>query len=296
MLDRQARRLGELLLRGLAAEFDLEPARGARELLLPLDDVHGDTDRARVIRDGALHRLADPPGGVGRELVAAAPVELLDRAVESERSLLDQIQERHAETAVALRDRHDQAQVRLDHAALRALVAALDRLREDDLLVGGQQLVTADVGEEELQAVGRAPDLVDLEVDLRLRRLPLLLVGERRPDIQADRLQLARQLLDLVVAEVVLQHERLEVDELDVAALLGVLDEGPGAFALEQIVKLILRQMRVSPFVRLVVCGETGNLRTVGAVSWLRQGTYFAPTWLPGPLFPCACRNFVSRG
>jgi hypothetical protein len=93
--------------------------------------------------------------------------------------------------AVALRDRHDQAQVRLDHAALRALVAALDRLREDDLLVGGEQLVAADVGEEELQAVGRASDLVDLEVDLRLRRLLLLLVYERRPDFETDRLELA---------------------------------------------------------------------------------------------------------
>ena len=35
-------------------------------------------------------------------------------------------------------------------------VAALDLLREHDLLGGGQQLVAADVGEEELQAVGRA--------------------------------------------------------------------------------------------------------------------------------------------
>ena len=234
---------------GLAAELDLEPARGARQLLLPLDDVDGDADRARVIRDRALHGLADPPGGVRRELVPAPPVELLDRAVQAERALLDQIEERHAETAIALGDRHDEAQVRLDHAALRALVAALDRLREDDLLVGGEQLVAADVGEEELQAVGRAADLVDLEVDLRLRGLLLLLVGERRPDVQADRLQLARQLLDLVVGEVVLEHERLEVDELDVPALLGVLDERAGAVALEQIVKLILRQMRVSPFV-----------------------------------------------
>jgi hypothetical protein len=36
-----------------------------------------------VVRHGALHRLADPPGRVRRELVAAPPVELLDRAVEA---------------------------------------------------------------------------------------------------------------------------------------------------------------------------------------------------------------------
>src|ERR671938_779014 len=98
VLDRQAGRLRELGLRRFAPELDLEPARGARELLLPLDDVHGHADRARVVRDRALHRLADPPGRVRRELVAAAPVELLDGAVEAERPLLDQVEERHAET------------------------------------------------------------------------------------------------------------------------------------------------------------------------------------------------------
>src|SRR5207302_225905 len=78
VLDRQPGRLGELVLRRLAPELHLEPACGAPEFLLPLDDVDGDANRPRVVRDGALHRLADPPGGVGRELVAAAPVELLD--------------------------------------------------------------------------------------------------------------------------------------------------------------------------------------------------------------------------
>src|SRR5581483_6343473 len=52
VLERETRRLGQLFLRRLAAELDLEPARRARQLLLALDDVHRDTDRARVIRDG----------------------------------------------------------------------------------------------------------------------------------------------------------------------------------------------------------------------------------------------------
>src|SRR4051812_42725651 len=54
VLDRQSGRLGELVLRGLAAELDLEPARRARQLLLALDDVDGDADRAGVIGDRAL--------------------------------------------------------------------------------------------------------------------------------------------------------------------------------------------------------------------------------------------------
>src|SRR5919202_395014 len=134
VLDRQPGRLGELVLRRLAPRLDLEPARRARQLLLALDDVDGHADRAGVVRDRALDRLADPPGRVGRELVAAPPVELLDRAVEAERALLDQVEEGNAEPAVALRDRHDQAQVRLDHAPLRGRIAPLDRLRERDLL------------------------------------------------------------------------------------------------------------------------------------------------------------------
>src|SRR5262245_1897591 len=115
VLHRETGRLGQLVLRRLAAELDLEPARGARELLLALDDVHGHADRARVIRHGALHRLADPPRGVGRELEAASPVELLDGAVQPQRSLLDQVEERNAEPTVALRDRDDEPEVRLDH-------------------------------------------------------------------------------------------------------------------------------------------------------------------------------------
>src|SRR4029079_17215372 len=78
VLERQSGRLGQLLLRRLASELDLEPPRGAGELLLALDDVHRDADRARVVCHGALHRLPDPPGRVGRELEAAPPVELLD--------------------------------------------------------------------------------------------------------------------------------------------------------------------------------------------------------------------------
>src|SRR5207344_2133070 len=100
-----------LFLRRFAAELDLEAASRPTELLLPLDDVDGYADRARVVRDRALHRLANPPGRVGRELVAAAPVELLDRAVQAERALLDQVEERQALVAVVLGDRDDQAQV-----------------------------------------------------------------------------------------------------------------------------------------------------------------------------------------
>jgi hypothetical protein len=166
-----------------------------------------------VVRDRPLHRLADPPGRVGRELVAAAPVELLDGAVQPERPLLDQVEERHAEPAVALGDGDDEPEVRLDHVTLCRRVAALDPLREHDLLGGGEQLVAPDVGEEELQAVGGAGDRDGGHLGL-WRRLLLLsfssfgasaggAAAAARPaaDLEPGALQLPRELLDLVVVE-----------------------------------------------------------------------------------------------
>ena len=60
-----------------------------------------------------------------------------------------------AVTLVLLRDRDDEAEVRVDHPVLRPLVAALDLLRELDLLGGGQQRVAPGLVEEELERVGR---------------------------------------------------------------------------------------------------------------------------------------------
>ena len=92
--------------------FGLELALGAVELLQHVVDVDRDPDRARLVGDRARDRLADPPGGVGGELEALAVVELLDRAHQADRALLDQIEERQALVAVALGDRDHEPQVR----------------------------------------------------------------------------------------------------------------------------------------------------------------------------------------
>ena len=119
----------------LAAELGDELALGAADLVQLLDDVDRDADRPRLVGERAGDRLADPPGRVGRELEALAVVELLRRADEAERALLDQVEERQALVAVVLGDRDDEAQVRLDHLLLRVEVAALDALGELDLLL-----------------------------------------------------------------------------------------------------------------------------------------------------------------
>ncbi len=90
-----------------------------------------DTDGARLIGDRAGDRLADPPGRIGRELVAAAILELVDRLHQADVAFLDQVQELQAAVGVFLGDRDHQAQVGLDHFLLGLAGFALALL--DDL-------------------------------------------------------------------------------------------------------------------------------------------------------------------
>src|SRR5207302_301860 len=85
------------------------------DLVQLLDHVDGDADRARLVGDRAGHRLPDPPRRVGRELVALAVVELLDRPDQAERPLLDQVEKGQAAAEGALRDRDDELVVRGVH-------------------------------------------------------------------------------------------------------------------------------------------------------------------------------------
>ena len=160
---RQVELLADLRRGRLAAELAAQLPLGAHDLVQLLDDVDGHADRPRLVGERPAHGLADPPRRVRRELEPLAVVELLGGADEADRALLDQIEERQPLVAVALCDRDDEAQVRLDHRLLRAVVAALDPLRELDLLRRGQQVDLADVLQEQLQRVGR--DVRRVEVD-----------------------------------------------------------------------------------------------------------------------------------
>src|SRR5262245_38795766 len=147
----------------LTAELAAELPLGAHDLVQLLDDVHRHPDRPRLVRERTGDGLANPPCRVRRELEPLAVVELLGGAHEPDRPFLDQIEERQPLVAVPLRDRDDQAQVRLHHRLLRAVVAALDLLRELDLLRSGEQVDLADVLQEELERVGRHVGRVEIE-------------------------------------------------------------------------------------------------------------------------------------
>ena len=63
------------------------------------------------------------------------------------------------------------------------------------------------------------------------------------------RLELARDLLGLLVVQLVLERERLELGRLDAAALLRALDQRLDLVGLEQFSQLVLGQEAcVSPF------------------------------------------------
>jgi hypothetical protein len=109
--------------------------------------------------------------------------------------------------------------------------------------------VTSDVGEEQLQAVGRSDDR--LGIDLRrldLGRLLLLGCGGRASlrDLETDGLELTLKLGDFLLAEIVLERKRLQLHGLDEAALLGGLHHRAGALVLEQFVQMLVRQRRLS--------------------------------------------------
>ena len=109
---------------------------------------------------------------------------------------------------------------------------------------GGQQLVLADVGQEELQAVARARRCVGLVDDRLGLCLGGLLLGDRLAHLEPDALELASRDPRPRVAEVVLDGERLELGRFDPAALLARLEQRAGAFGLKQFGQLVLSQVR----------------------------------------------------
>src|SRR5438128_1981936 len=120
------RQLGE---RGVASQLGLQ---AVARLLDPGQLVAGvdrQTDGAGRVGDASLHGLANPPGGVRRELEALAPVELLDGVDQAEVALLDEIQQRQTRRLVLLGDRDDQAQVGVDEG-LGRLFAGVGRAQQ----------------------------------------------------------------------------------------------------------------------------------------------------------------------
>ncbi len=111
----------------LEAGFLQDLAGDAVHLVDGLDHVHRDADGAGLVGDRAGDGLADPPGGVGRELVAAAVFELVHRLHQADVAFLDQVEELQAAVGVLLGDGDHQTQVGLDHLLLGVAAPRLRR-------------------------------------------------------------------------------------------------------------------------------------------------------------------------
>ena len=228
LLEWQGRLLGDLLERRLASELRPERPLGAVHLLQPLDDVDGHADRAGLVGERARNGLPDPPRRVRRELEAAAPVELLDGADQPERALLDQVEERQPLVPVVLRDRDDQAEVGLDHVLLRAHVAALDLLRELDLL----RAVSSACRPASRRKSCSASVVVSWATSRGGRRRRLL--GRRLVDDDLD-----PAAVELAVERVLL--EGVQLVRLDDVGELGRLQRAGLLGSLQQLLELVVR-------------------------------------------------------
>jgi hypothetical protein len=153
-------------------------------------------------------------------LACLSPVELLDRTDEPDDPFLDQIEQRQAVALVALRDRDDQAEVRVDHPLLRLHVAALDPLRELDLLLRDQKRPAAGLVQEQLERVRR----LDREVAVDVRR-PLGLTAAVVAHLDSALVELLVEAADVLVVQLVLGGELIEPREVDATLTLSLGDQ-----------------------------------------------------------------------
>ena len=104
----------ELSQRGLATQIRPQPLLQQRPAAQQVAGVNGQPDEAARVGERPRHGLPDPPVHIGAEAKALAPVVFVDAQLKPNVAFLDQVLEAEPATRVASRDRHDQAQVRLD--------------------------------------------------------------------------------------------------------------------------------------------------------------------------------------
>ncbi len=124
---------------------------------------------------------------------------------------------------VLLRDRYDEAEVRVHHLVLRRLVALLDPLRQLHLFGRGEQRVAAGLVEEELERVARHRGDLLVSVRRLLELRDSAVVGEVDPLL----LELLVQGGDVLVVQLELLDEPDERRQVDAAQLLAVLHQHP---------------------------------------------------------------------
>ena len=177
LVERHLQLFGQLFRGRLAADLVQHLPGGADDLVDRFDHVHRNADGAGLVGDRAGDRLPDPPGRIGRELVAAAVLELVDRLHQADIAFLDQVEELQAAIGVFLGDGDDEPKIGLDHLLLGdgRLALALLHLVDDAAVFGD---VEAGLGRQRLDLAAQLVDRVALALD---EFGPALAVRARRP-------------------------------------------------------------------------------------------------------------------
>ncbi|ENN87860.1 hypothetical protein RHSP_48159 [Rhizobium freirei PRF 81] len=278
LLERHGELFGQFFRRRFAADFMQHLARRANDLVDRFDHVHRNTDRARLVGDRTGNRLTDPPGGVGRELVAAAVFELIDRLHQADIAFLNEVEELQTAVRVFLGDGDDEAQVGFDHFLLCDTSFALALLnhvndttefRDGNAGFGREVLdLLADVADRGVFALGEflpaaGCQIADRLHPVRIEFCALILLQEavaldaigfgktqQAAFVLHEALVDVVELLDEGVDAVLVQRQRLDrldqlILQLLVAALLRRRQRAGGRQALLDLLVLQLAQLLV---------------------------------------------------
>src|SRR5690606_8838836 len=128
----------------IAAELLLEPLPLAEDACEIARAIQRHAHRAALIGERGENRLADPPHRVLDELHALVDVELPRGSDQTDVAFLDQIDQGDAAVLILFRNTDHETQVGTDEPLDRVLVAFTRTTTQLDLLLGRQQLVTAD--------------------------------------------------------------------------------------------------------------------------------------------------------
>ena len=189
--------------------------------------MHRDANGAGLVGDGAGNGLANPPRGVGRELVAAAVLELVDGLHQADVALLNEVEELQAAVGVLFGDGDDQAQVGFDQLALGLLGV---HVALDHLALGALELDDGDAGVAlDFFEIGPAVFLLAAILLLQLLALRGLVLLVERANLALERAHGVDGLVDLVEQALALEGGVLELadDARDEHLFAG--DEPAGA-------------------------------------------------------------------
>src|SRR5215510_2501348 len=188
-VERKIHAFGNFFRRRFASEFLDQMTGGSDQLIDRLDHMHGNTDCPSLIGDRTGNGLADPPCGIGAELVAALVFELINGLHETDITFLDQVEELETAVCILLGDTDDETKIRFDQLGFPALdlflgyIQVLDRIF--DFFRGYEGLFGLELSNPALRSL---VDLLNL-VEGFLRAGRLALSGEEGFPIAAELLE-----------------------------------------------------------------------------------------------------------